>query len=39
MLISGGGSNLRALLDAADNPLFGARILAVGADNPADGLA
>ena len=39
MLISGGGSNLRALLDAADNPLFGVRVLAVGADNPADGLA
>ena len=39
MLISGGGSNLRALLDAADSPLFAARILAVGADNPADGLA
>lgn len=39
VLISGGGSNLRALLDAVDNPLFGARILAVGADNPADGLA
>lgn len=39
VLISGGGSNLRALLDAADNPLFGARILAVGADNPAEGLA
>ena len=38
VLISGGGSNLRALLDAADNPLFGARVLAVGADNPADGL-
>lgn len=38
MLISGAGSNLRALLDAADNPLFGARILAVGSDNPADGL-
>ena len=39
VLISGGGSNLRALLDAADSPLFAARILAVGADNPADGLA
>lgn len=39
VLISGAGSNLRALLDAADNPLFGARVLAVGADNPADGLA
>lgn len=39
VLISGAGSNLRALLDAADSPLYGARILAVGADNPADGLA
>ena len=39
VLISGSGSNLRALLDAADSPLFGARVLAVGADNPADGLA
>lgn len=39
VLISGAGSNLRALLDAADSPLYGARIMAVGADNPADGLA
>lgn len=39
VLISGAGSNLRALLDAANNPLFGARIVAVGSDNPADGLA
>jgi phosphoribosylglycinamide formyltransferase-1 len=39
VLISGGGSNLRALLDAAESPLFPARILAVGADNPADGLS
>lgn len=39
VLISGSGSNLRALLEACDNPLFPARILAVGADNPADGLA
>lgn len=39
VLISGAGSNLRALLDAADSPLYPARILAVGADNPADGLA
>ncbi|MEN9749368.1 MAG: hypothetical protein RL149_446 [Actinomycetota bacterium] len=39
VLISGAGSNLRALLDAADSPLFGVRVLAVGADNPADGLA
>jgi len=38
VLISGSGSNLRALLEAADNPLFGARILAVGSDNPASGL-
>lgn len=39
VLISGAGSNLRALLDAADSPLYPARILAVGADNPAEGLA
>jgi phosphoribosylglycinamide formyltransferase-1 len=38
VLISGSGSNLRALLDAAANPLYPARILAVGADNPASGL-
>ena len=38
VLISGSGSNLRALLDAAANPLYPARILAVGADNPAAGL-
>lgn len=39
VLISGSGSNLRALLEACDNPLFPAKILAVGADNPASGLA
>lgn len=39
VLISGAGSNLRALLDATNNPLFGARIVAVGSDNAADGLA
>ena len=39
VLISGSGSNLRALLEAADNPLNGFKVLAVGADNPADGLA
>ena len=39
VLISGGGSNLKALLQAAENPLFPVRVLAVGADNPADGLA
>jgi phosphoribosylglycinamide formyltransferase-1 len=39
VLISGGGSNLLALLQAADNPLYGVKIVAVGSDNPADGLA
>ena len=38
VLISGSGSNLRALLEATANPLFGAKIRAVGADNPATGL-
>lgn len=38
VLISGGGSNLKALLDATQNPLYPVRILAVGSDNPADGL-
>ena len=38
-LISGSGSNLRALLEAANNPLNGFKIIAVGADNAADGLA
>ena len=38
VLISGSGSNLKALLEAADTPLNGIRILAVGADNPASGL-
>ncbi|MEY4019302.1 MAG: hypothetical protein RLZZ590_602 [Actinomycetota bacterium] len=39
VLISGSGSNLKALLEATENPLFGAKIVAVGADNPAEGLA
>lgn len=39
VLISGTGSNLKALLEATDNPLFGAKIVAVGSDNAADGLA
>lgn len=39
VLISGGGSNLRALLDAQFDAEFPARIVAVGADNDADGLA
>ncbi len=38
VLISGSGSNLKALLEATENPLFGAKIVAVGSDNPADGL-
>jgi phosphoribosylglycinamide formyltransferase-1 len=39
VLISGGGSNLRALLEAAQHPDYPARIVAVGADRQADGLA
>lgn len=38
VLISGSGSNLRALLKACDNPLYPAKILAVGADSAASGL-
>ena len=38
VLISGSGSNLRALLEATQNPLFPAKIRAVGADKPATGL-
>jgi phosphoribosylglycinamide formyltransferase 1 len=38
VLISGSGSNLRALLQACDNPLFPAKILAVGSDSAASGL-
>lgn len=37
VLISGGGSNLRALLEACDAADFPARVVAVGADRPADG--
>lgn len=39
VLISGGGSNLRALLEAAADPAFPARVVAVGADREAPGLA
>jgi phosphoribosylglycinamide formyltransferase 1 len=39
VLISGSGSNLHALLKAADSPFYPVRILAVGADGPATGLA
>lgn len=38
VLISGSGSNLLALLEATKNPLFPARVLAVGSDKPASGL-
>jgi phosphoribosylglycinamide formyltransferase-1 len=39
VLISGAGSNLRALLEAARHPDFPARVVVVGADREADGLA
>ena len=39
VLVSGSGSNLLALLKAAEHPLFPAKILAVGSDKPASGLA
>ncbi|MFG6502903.1 phosphoribosylglycinamide formyltransferase [Microbacterium sp. P05] len=39
VLISGTGSNLRALLEAAADPRFPARVIAVGADREADGFA
>jgi phosphoribosylglycinamide formyltransferase-1 len=39
VLISGAGSNLRALLEAARHPEFPARIVVVGADRDAGGLA
>lgn len=38
VLISGGGSNLRALLRAADDAEYPARVVAIGADRDADGL-
>ncbi|MET8087875.1 phosphoribosylglycinamide formyltransferase [Micromonospora sp. NPDC005197] len=37
VLISGSGSNLQALLDAAADPAYGAQVVAVGADR--DGIA
>lgn len=39
VLISGTGSNLRALLEAASPPDFPARVVVVGADRDAPGLA
>jgi phosphoribosylglycinamide formyltransferase-1 len=35
VLVSGSGSNLQALLDAAADPAYGARVVAVGADRDA----
>jgi phosphoribosylglycinamide formyltransferase 1 len=37
VLISGGGSNLRALLEASEDAQFPARVVAIGADRDADG--
>jgi phosphoribosylglycinamide formyltransferase-1 len=39
VLISGGGSNLRALLEASQDAEFPARIVAIGADRDADGFS
>lgn len=39
VLISGGGSNLKALLEAAADPAYPARIVAVGSDTEAPGFA
>jgi phosphoribosylglycinamide formyltransferase-1 len=40
VLVSGGGTNLQALLDAAANPAYGARVVAVGSDRDGiEGLA
>ena len=40
MLVSGGGTNLQALLDASADPAYGAEVVAVGADRDGiEGLA
>ena len=39
VLISGGGSNLRSLLEVCEDAEFPARVVAIGADRDADGLA
>jgi phosphoribosylglycinamide formyltransferase-1 len=40
VLVSGSGTNLQALLDACDDPSYGARVVAVGADREdVEGLA
>ena len=38
VLISGGGSNLRSLLEACQDAEYPARVVAIGADRDADGL-
>jgi phosphoribosylglycinamide formyltransferase-1 len=38
VIISGGGSNFRALLTAAASPLYPAKVVAVGSDKAASGL-
>ncbi|MET3767638.1 phosphoribosylglycinamide formyltransferase-1 [Marisediminicola sp. UYEF4] len=38
VLISGAGSNLRSLLEAAEDAEYPARVVAIGADRQADGL-
>lgn len=37
VLVSGAGTNLQALLDASQDPAYGARVVAVGADRPGTG--
>ncbi|MDP9221156.1 MAG: phosphoribosylglycinamide formyltransferase [Actinomycetota bacterium] len=37
VLVSGGGSNLQALLEACGDPSYGAQVVAVGADRPGTG--
>lgn len=39
VLISGSGSNLLAILKASENPLYPAKVIAVGSDKDAPGLA
>lgn len=39
VLISGGGSNLRSLLEAAEDAEYPARIVAIGADRDAEGFS
>lgn len=40
VLVSGAGTNLQALLDACQDPAYGAQVVAVGADRPGiEGLA